>query len=243
MTIINIMTKLNGTFTDCGGLIVASVTGSLLGSKFIPKKVQGYVMEALGAVCILLGIVGATDMKKPLICILSFVMGSVLGNLLNIEKRMNSLGDKIFKHIFKGKLPDKFVSTMVCYALMSITGSMAIAGPIENALSGKTDILLAKTILDIVAGFFFASSHGPGVIASSLIIFVYQAFFGVFALVVSPIMTPEVIGNMSAIGSILIGLLGINIIYDTKVSIMNFTPCIFAPILLHLLELLIQYFK
>ena len=109
---------------------------------------------------------------------------------------------------------------------------MAVVGSLESGLQGNHTTLFAKSILDGVSSIIFTSSLGIGVMLSSVTILIYQGAITLLAGCVSTILTDAVITSMSAIGSLLILGLGLNVVGATDVKVANLLPAIFLPILI-----------
>lgn len=108
---------------------------------------------------------------------------------------------------------------------------MAVVGSLESGLKGNHTTLFAKSILDGVSSIIFTSSLGIGVIFSAAAILIYQGSITVLAGVLSGILTEIVINNMSAVGSLLILGLGLNMLGASKIKVANLLPSIFIPII------------
>jgi uncharacterized membrane protein YqgA involved in biofilm formation len=156
------------------------------------------------------------------------VVGVVIGELLNLDKRINSLGDKI-QSLLRGRggnVAQGFVSA----SLLFCVGSMAIVGALNSGIAGDHSIQITKGVIDMVAAIIFASSLGVGVLFSAVLVFVYQGAISLLASYIQPFLTADVIMCMTAVGSLVIIGLGLNLLGVTKMKIMNFVPAIFLPI-------------
>lgn len=80
-----------GTIVNALAIIVGSLVGlMLMGS--MQEKYNRTVMQAMGLVVILIGIRSALKTNALLVVILSLAIGSVIGEWLGIEKRLDRLG-------------------------------------------------------------------------------------------------------------------------------------------------------
>ena len=114
-----------------------------------------------------------------------------------------------------------------------VVGAMAVVGSLEAGLSNKPDTLLAKSALDAVSAVIFGSTFGPGVILSALPLTMYQGGIALLASSLAPIMTAELIRELSAVGSILIVALGINMLGLIKggIRVGNMLPAMLVPLI------------
>jgi len=120
---------------------------------------------------------------------------------------------------------------------------MAIIGSLESGLMDDHNILFAKSILDGVTSMILASTLGIGVIFSAGAVFIYQGAIIVFASFLEPLLTAEVIREISIIGGILIFAIGTNMLELTKIKTANLLPAIVVPVFYYILILpLFDYF-
>ena len=71
-----------------------------------------------------------------------------------------------------------------------------------------------------------------GVFLSSAFVLLFQGSITLLAAWIAPVLSDAVINEMSAVGSLLIVALSLNMLGLTKIKIMNYIPAIFLPILL-----------
>lgn len=219
---------------------IAIILGSLLGIIFKKKINQeiGYSLyKVLGLCVIYLGIAGLVKVENSLAIILSMALGTLIGEYIGIEDKLEVLSGKIeilVNKVYKGKIKDGFLTATLLFCI----GSMAIIGPIESTLSNNHSTLYAKSILDGIMAVIFSSTMGFGVLLSSFSVLIYQGGISVLASFIKPIMTVETISMISGVGSIMIMGLGINMVFNTKLKISNMLPSILIPILYTLVMML-----
>jgi len=163
--------------------------------------------------------------------IVSVVLGAVVGTALKIEDRLNHLGEWAQKKFSKGD--SRFAEGFVNATLLFAVGAMAVVGSLEAGLSNKPDTLLAKSALDAVSAVIFGSTFGPGVILSAVPLTLYQGGIALLAGSVAPIMTTELIRELSAVGSVLIVALGINMLglMKDRIHVGNMLPAMLVPLI------------
>ena len=109
-------------------------------------------------------------------------------------------------------------------------------GALEDGLTGNTTTLFAKSILDGVTAVVFAATLGIGVAFSAVPVLVYQGGITLLAGVVKPLLTPEVVSQMSLVGGILIFAIGLNLLEIKKIKVGNLLPAVFIPAIYYLLR-------
>lgn len=153
-------------------VILGAVIGLLLGGK-IREELMGTLVAGLGISVVVIGITSAVETSNIIIVIVSIVLGTVLGELLRIEDRLDGLGSWI-----KGRLGKHggahFTEGFVTASLLFCVGSMAIMGSFDAGLRGDYQTIFAKSALDGVMAVTFAATMGLGVAFSSLPVLVYQ---------------------------------------------------------------------
>ena len=219
---------------------VAIIAGSLIGLLFkgsIPEKYGKTIMHAIGLAVILIGLKTALKTDDILIIIISLAIGSVMGELLRIEDRLEQLG-KGLGRLLPGD-NDGVAKGFVTASLVYCVGAMAIVGALESGLSGNHQTLFAKSLLDGIGSILFASTLGIGVLFSALSVFFYQGAITLAASTLKPFLTPGVVAQMSAVGGLLILAIGINLLEIKKLKIGNMLPAIFIPLIYQILKHLV----
>ena len=124
----------------------------------------------------------------------------------------------------------RFVDGFVTASLTVSIGAMAILGPIQAAL-GSHDLLYFKSALDFTSSFIFGTLYGLGVVPVGIVLFIYQGFFYLLATFIMPLMTPDVIRELNAVGSVMILGIALNMFQLTKLKVADFLPALFIPII------------
>ena len=222
---------------------VAIIAGSLLGLLFkggIPKKFTVTMMQAISLAVMLIGIKMALKTDAVLLVIFSLVIGSLIGEFINIENRLERLG-KRFETRFS-TAGSGLAKGFVVSSLVFCVGSMAIVGSLESGLTGNHQTLFAKSALDGLFSIIFASSFGIGVLFSSISVFIYQGMITLTSSLMKPFLITAVINQMSAVGGILIMAIGINLLEIQKIKVGNMLPAIFIPLIYYMLKQLVNVF-
>lgn len=221
-----------GTIVNTVAVIIGAALGMLL-KKGLPHRMADTLMKGLGLCTLFLGISGSLKGQNSLILIISMVVGTIIGDGIDLEDKINRLG-RWLEDKFKGK-NSKQVSIaegFVTASLLFCVGAMAIIGSLQSGLQGNHEILFNKSMLDFVAAIIFASTLGVGVMFAAAFVFVYQGVITILAQWISPFLSENVIAEMTCVGSVIIIGLALNMIGITKLKVMNYVPAIFIPIIL-----------
>lgn len=218
-----------GTIVNCLAIIIGCGVGLIINGR-MPERVSNNIMNGLALSVLYIGISGAlkgTDTIQMIICI---AIGALVGELLDLDKRLKSLGDFFERKVKQGKDKVSIAEGFVTSSLLFCVGAMALVGSLESGLKGDHTTLFAKSMLDGISSIIFTSTLGIGVLLSVITVFVYQGLITLCAGLLSGVLSTLVIENMSSVGSILIIGLGLNMLGVTKIKVANLLPAVFIPI-------------
>ena len=157
--------------------VIMVIIGSLLGLLFkkkISENICKAVMVGLGVCTLYIGIVGSLEGESVLVTIISIVLGSIIGTLLNIDGLINNLANKVESKFKKENNTVSMAEGLISATLLFCVGSMTITGSIQAGLIGDNSILYNKSMLDFVSSMMLASSLGIGVLFSSVPVLIIQ---------------------------------------------------------------------
>ena len=221
----------------------AIIGGGLFGLLFrggIPSTYQVTVIHAIGLAVLLIGTRSALQSDDVLIVIISLAVGSVMGERLKIEDRLESIGQWL--ELKFSKAGGGFAKGFVTASLIYCVGSMAIVGSLESGLTGNHQTLYAKSVLDGITAIVFASSFGIGVLFSSASVFVYQGVITLTASMMKPFLVSSVVDQMSSVGGLLIMAIGLNLLDIKKLKVGNMLPAILLPLAYHMVKEAVRTF-
>lgn len=217
-----------GTVVNVAAIAGGSLLGLLVG-RGIKEKYQETVIYGLALCVIVLGIQMALQGQHILLTIISLVVGSILGEALGIEEKLEQVGtllaEKFQKSRKKGDAgTDAFVEGFMNASLLYCVGAMAIVGSIQDGLSGDPTTLYTKALIDGLSGIIYASNFGIGVLFSALSVGVYQGILTALAGFLGPWMSQLVVQEVAACGGLMILGIGINMTKLLKIRVGNMLP-------------------
>lgn len=226
-----------GTIINVIAIIVASILGVLL-KKGLPDRIQKGIMLALGLGLITISLGGfltyflkvegdQLTSSRELLIIISLVIGTLIGEWIDIDTRLNRWAENIE---IKYKLPP-LAKGFIAATLIFCVGAMAIVGSIEDGISGDYNTLVIKSVLDFVTALVLASTLGIGVIFSAVSVLIYQGSIYLLASQAATLVTPEIISSLSMIGNILLIAIGINFMEIKRIRVANLLPALLIPII------------
>lgn len=226
------------------GVIINAITvivGASLGLMFkkgIPQRVEKSVMTGLGACTAYIGISGSLCGENVLVLIASIVLGAITGTLLNIDGAINKMADKVESKFKKQGQGVSVAEGLVTATLLFCVGSMTVTGSIQAGISGDNTVLITKAMLDLVSSMMLASTLGIGVLLSAVAVFVIQGTLVLLSGIVAPVLSTGAINEMTCAGSLIIVMIGTNMMGITKIKVADYLPAIlYAPIIYNLVLL------
>lgn len=223
--------NLTGVLINSGGVLFAGAFGTLF-KKGLPKKIKDTLMIGLGLCVLYIGVSGISADTNMMILVLSVSVGAFLGELIDIDSKLNRFGVFVEKNlpIKDENIADGFISS----TLFVCVGAMSIVGGIESGTQGTYQIFLAKTFIDSLVVFVMSATKGIGCCLSAFVALLYQTLITVSAGYIAQIVTDLTISQMSEIGSLLIVGIALNLMNITKIKVGNLILCPFVPVLIYL---------
>lgn len=210
---------------------VAIIFGTFLGKIFhrIPEKIKTLVLQSIGLAVVILGIQMGLKSEQFLIVILSLLFGSIIGEVIDLDDKLNTLGLWIEKKMGakeEGGIAKGFVTATLIFAI----GAMAIIGALDSGIRGDHSVLYTKSLLDGFTSLVLATTLGVGVLFSAFPVMIYQGLIALFATQIDKwipqaIMDAFII-EMTAAGGIMILAIGLNMLEITRVKVANMLPAI-----------------
>ena len=236
-----------GTVVNIATIIGGAGLGVLIGSRML-LRTRTLITEVLGLITIL----GAVSALAPmwgsryinalpngwtLLAILgSLLIGGLIGSALNLESRLDSIGESLRKK-FGAHEESTFVEGFVSASLLFAIGPLAILGSISDGMSTGVDQLLLKSSLDFFAAMAFAASLGWGVVAAAIPVGIYQGAWTFIGLGLGNILSGYQIDAMTITGGLMLICIGLRLLKIKDIAVGNLLPALFiAPLFVALLH-------
>lgn len=213
-------------------IFIAGLLGAGLGHNF-PKKYQEVIMKFLPLTIIVLGI-GSALKGDTIVVIISIVLGVIIGEKLDLEGKLQAFADLLKKKFVKDSGTD-FSTGFISGTLLFCVGSVGILGAIDAGVRGDYELLYTKTILDGISALFLATTLGRGMAFSAVSVLAYEGAIVLLATVLAPILSPEILENISGVGGITILAIGLNMLDLVEYKLANALPAIVIPVIIGLL--------
>ena len=168
-----------------------------------------------------------TNNNFLIICI-ALIIGGVLGEVLKLSIRTENISE-LLKIKLNNSNP-RFTEGLITATMIFSVGSMAIIGPLNEALKGDATLVLTKSMMDGVTSIALSAAFGRGVIFSAIPVLLIQGGIGFGANSLQSFFSDTLVAEISAVGGILILGIGISILEIKKINVINLLPSMFVVI-------------
>lgn len=222
-----------GTIVNAVGIFVGAILG-LIFKKGLPKKWQETMMSGIAICIVVIGVQMALKTNNIVIVIFSIVIGSILGEIIDIEAGMNKIGEVLGKHIAGSNksVAAEIAAGFVNASVLFCSGAMAIVGSIQDGLLGDHATLFAKATLDGLISLVLTANLGVGVALSALSVGIYQGAITMLAGFIGPYITDAMLAEITGSGGVMIMAIGTNMLHLTKIRIGNMIPAMLVAALI-----------
>ena len=228
-----------GTIINCAAIVAGGLAGHLTG-KLFGREQQDSLTKACGISVLFIAIAGAMQgmlkidgsalvSGKSMLVVLCLALGTMLGELIGIEKGFERFGEWL-KRKTGNEGDGGFVHAFVTASLTVCIGAMAIVGAIQDGMTGDYSTLAVKAVLDLIIIAVMTSSLGKGCAFSALPVLLLEGGVTLLARLVSPLMTETAVAYLSLIGSVLIFCVGVNLVWGKKVRVANMLPAVLLAV-------------
>lgn len=215
---------------NMSAVLLGGTLGLFIGQRF-PQRIADTVMNGLALCVMYIGISGALSGQQTLIAIISMALGGALGELADLDGKLNALGQRLQQKFGSAAGGSSLAEGFVSASMLFCVGAMAIVGSLQSGLTGDHSTIIAKSVIDGISSILLASSLGIGVLFSAAAIGLYQGTLVLLASTLQPLLTDATIAEMTCVGSLLIVGLSLNMLGITKIKVANYIPAIFLPML------------
>ena len=222
-----------GTIINVAAIAAGGLIG-MIGGKWLNEKCQETILRGMGVCVMMFGIAGvmekmlvvqsgALSTTGTLMLVISIALGALVGELLNLDGRMERFGSWLREKSGNGR-DARFLDGFITATMTVCIGAMAIVGSVEDGIHGDITILAAKALMDFVIILVMASSLGKGCIFSAIPVGILQGGVTLLAKLIEPLLTVGALNNLSLVGSALIFCVGLNLIRKNTIRVANLLP-------------------
>ena len=231
-----------GTIINTAAIVAGGLLG-LLFKNLLTKSMEDTLLKASSVCVLFIGIGGAMqhmlkitdgalETSGSMMLIICFVLGSIVGELLDIEGAFERFGAWLRKKTHN-ESDTGFLSAFIHASLTVCIGAMAVVGAINDGLFGDISLLVTKSILDAIIIMVMSATMGKGCIFSAIPVAIFQGLVTLFARFLQPVMTAQATSNLALTGSILVFCVGVNLVWDKQhLKVANMLPTLIFAVAL-----------
>lgn len=214
---------MTGILTNPLAIILGASIGIML-RRLVTNSISKTCEQALGFCTLVIAIKMSLHYESILLLIFCVAVGGIIGTIFQLQDRIETLANQIQKrlHLKKGKFSQGFTTASILYC----TGAMAVIGSINSGVAGDNQVLYAKSLIDGISSATFSAIYGAGVAFSAIPVLLYQGGIALLASRLKILSEPHVLNEISAVGGVLILMIGSNFSFGTKIRVGDFIPAI-----------------
>ncbi len=244
---LSLWAKTSGTWINVALVLIGTASGLMVRGR-LPRAMQEVITQAVGLITLFIGMqmaqplteVDAGAISGVIVGLVALVVGGLLGEWWQVERRLVAIGDGL-KAKFGGG--GQFTEGFVAASLLFCIGPMTILGSLNNGLSGDGTILIIKGTMDGLVSIALTGSYGVGVGFSVLPVVIYQGGMSLLAGLLAssigdPSSSPSIL-LVTGVGGVIILGLGLNLLNVAKIRVASFLPALLlTPFLYKLCQVL-----
>lgn len=220
-----------GAIVNAISIVFGARAGTTFGHLLKDNTRKG-IMTAGALVVIFIGVQGALETENLIVMVLSLVVGTIIGEIVDFDGKFNHLALKLQEKVTSNSDASTFQEAFVSASLFVVVGAMAIIGSLQSGLFLDHSTMYAKSILDFVFVFVISSTLGIGAAFAAIPLLIYESGLSLLSASIAPLLGEMVTTEIGAVGSLLIMGLGFNLLQITDIKVMNISPSMFIPIIL-----------
>ena len=183
-----------GPFINASAVLVGGVLGALL-SQRLPERIRTSMTSIFGLASLGIGILLVIKCANLPVMVLSTLVGTLLGEICNMEKGINTLVSKLqqlmsAKGKKKASAHESYIQSYVAIIVLFCASGTGVFGAMREGMTGDASILIAKAFLDFFTATIFACTLGIAVAAISVPMLLIQLTLAACAAIIMPLTTP-----------------------------------------------------
>ena len=220
-----------GTLINTATVLASGGLGLIIGNR-IPDRVRTIIVQVIGLVTISIGLRDVIKTDNMVFPLVGMVLGAIIGEMLRIEDRLESLGEVLRRKFSKPDNESKFVTGFVTATLLFCVGPLTILGAIEDA-SGKTpQLYIIKGTLDGFMMIIFSALYGIGALFSAASVFVVQGSLTLFGTSLDTLLNDRMRLELFSAGGLAVLAIGLNLLEIKKIRLGSMLPgLVITPLL------------
>lgn len=222
-----------GVIVNCATIFAGGVIGAILKNRF-SEKLKEALPNIFGLSAITIGITLIVKLESLSAVILAMIVGTVIGELLNLEENLLS-GLKKMESKLPFSLDEKQLDVLISMIILFCFSGTGVFGAMNSAMTGDHSILYAKAIMDFFTAIIFGTTAGylVGFVAVPQLVVGLLLFSG--ASYILPLVTDVMLNNFKACGGLITLAVGLKISGIKYSRVLNMLPALVLVFFLSLI--------
>ena len=223
-----------GTLINTATVLLGGSVGLIIGDR-IPERIRTIVVQVIGLVTLGLGLSDVLKTHNMVFPLVGMVLGAIVGEALNIERRLEGIGEVIRRRFAGNQEPGRFVNGFVTATLLFCIGPLTILGAMQDATGETPQLYIIKGTLDGFMNVIFGAIYGVGAIFSALSIFVVQGSLTLGGSALDNLLNDRMRIELFSAGGFAVMAIGLNLLEIKKVRLGSLLPgLVITPLLVWL---------
>jgi len=223
-----------GTLINTATVLVGGSVGLIIGDR-IPERIRTVVVQVIGLVTLGLGLSDVLKTHNMVFPLVGMVLGAIVGEALNIERRLEGIGEVIRRRFAGNQEPGRFVNGFVTATLLFCIGPLTILGAMQDATGETPQLYIIKGTLDGFMNVIFGAIYGVGAIFSALSIFVVQGSLTLGGSALDNLLNDRMRIELFSAGGFAVMAIGLNLLEIKKIRLGSLLPgLVITPLLVWL---------
>ena len=223
-----------GTLINTAPVLLGGSVGLIIGDR-IPERIRTIVVQVIGLVTLGLGLSDVLKTHNMVFPLVGMVLGAIVGEALNIERRLEGIGEVIRRRFAGNQEPGRFVNGFVTATLLFCIGPLTILGAMQDATGETPQLYIIKGTLDGFMNVIFGAIYGVGAIFSALSIFVVQGSLTLGGSALDNLLDDRMRIELFSAGGFAVMAIGLNLLEIKKIRLGSLLPgLVITPLLVWL---------
>ena len=223
-----------GTLINTATVLLGGSFGLIIGDR-IPERIRTIVVQVIGLVTLGLGLSDVLKTHNMVFPLVGMVLGAIVGEALNIERRLEGIGEVIRRRFAGNQEPGRFVNGFVTATLLFCIGPLTILGAMQDATGETPQLYIIKGTLDGFMNVIFGAIYGLGAIFSALSIFVVQGSLTLGGSALDNLLNDRMRIELFSAGGFAVMAIGLNLLEIKKIRLGSLLPgLVITPLLVWL---------
>ena len=223
-----------GTLINTATVLLGGSVGLIIGDR-IPERIRTIVVKVIGLVTLGLGLSDVLKTHNMVFPLVGMVLGAIVGEALNIERRLEGIGEVIRRRFAGNQEPGRFVNGFVTATLLFCIGPLTILGAMQDATGETPQLYIIKGTLDGFMNVIFGAIYGVGAIFSALSIFVVQGSLTLGGSALDNLLNDRMRIELFSAGGFAVMAIGLNLLEIKKIRLGSLLPgLVITPLLVWL---------